>query len=343
MFTAIACDFASVHPLPEMVQSKCCVLPVRPSAAGGDSLANEMNKIMLPIRRNVVLLISIMLLHGTALDAQDQPPAAQKPLGLDLSNVNQDGPIDSAAVLKKMGYQDPAEKVLATLADPPGATRISKQSSLWIDPKQHRVFVDGYVSLRDAPLEMFACPAGTKEHESVVATLAKSSEVHAALLAVGAMPGTTVKFTPKYVPATGQRVRVWVLYRDPEGKFRYADARNWVRQGETVKPLEMDWVFAGSVNWTDPQDGKSYYQADGGELICVSNFGTAMLDLPIESSDSNGSLSYMAFTDRIPPDLTPVRLMLVPIPIPSDQPARPHETLPNPELVPDESLLPLKK
>jgi hypothetical protein len=275
------------------------------------------------------------LVAGQRLFAQDTK-------GLDLSEVPQDGPIDADVALRAMGYQDPIHKVTAALADPPNATRLAKKSALWVDVKNHRVYVDGYVSLRDAPLEMFACPAGTKEHESIVATLARSNEVHAALLAVGAMPGTTVKFDPKYVPATGQRIRVWVLYRDAEGEFKYADARSWVRQGDSDKAMEMDWVFAGSSTWTDPQDGVTYYQANSGEMICVSNFGTAMLDLPIESSDSNAALSFRAFTERIPPDLTPVRLMLVPISVPSDQPTESGKSLPKPDQVPEEALLPMK-
>jgi len=275
---------------------------------------------------------------------ENKPPttATAKPLGLDLSEAVKAGPVDPDATLKELGYEDPSDQVRATLADPPGGKRISKQSQVWVDVKNHRVFVDGYVSLRDAPLEMFACPAGTKEHESIVGTVAKSNEVHAALLAIGAMPGTPVQFDPKYVSATGQRIRVWILYRDADGKFKTADARSWVRLGDTDKALEMDWVFAGSTTWIDPEDGKAHYQANSGEMICVSNFSTAMLDLPIESSASNGQQQFMAFTDRIPANLTPVRLMLVPIPIPSDTPADPASATPNPDQTPDESLLPLR-
>jgi hypothetical protein len=278
-------------------------------------------------------------------DVKDTAKSDQKPapgLGLPMPGTTPATPVDPDATLKELGYEDPVEKVRGVLADPPGAKRISEKSSLWVDVKKRRVYVDGYVSLRDAPLEMFACPAGTKEHESIVATLARSREVHAALLAIGAAPGTTVKFQPNYVPATGQRIRVWVMYRDPAGKFQYTDARKWVRKGETKESLETDWVFGGSAFWTDPADGKSYYQADSGELICVSNFGTAMMDLPVESSDSNESLSYMAYTDRIPPDLTPIRLMLVPIPSLSDKPADPASNPPAPDQAPDESLMPLK-
>ena len=81
---------------------------------------------------------------------------------------------------------------------------------------------------------------------------------------------------------------------------------------ETKKPMKHDWVFGGSGFWTDETTGKKYYHADAGDLICVSNFSTAMLDLPIESSQANDGLLYSAFTERIPPRGTKVRLVLTP-------------------------------
>lgn len=66
--------------------------------------------------------------------------------------------------------------------------------------------------------------------------------------------------------------------------------------------------------WTDPLDGKEYYQADGGDLICVSNFPTATLDIPIESSQSNDALLFEVFEGRVPPRGTPVEIILAPAP-----------------------------
>ncbi|MEX0978835.1 MAG: YdjY domain-containing protein, partial [Pirellulales bacterium] len=54
------------------------------------------------------------------------------------------------------------------------------------------------------------------------------------------------------------------------------------------------------------------YLAESGDFICVSNFPSAMLDLPVKSSQANESLLYEAFTDRIPPVGTRVRLVLTP-------------------------------
>ncbi|MFM8893500.1 MAG: hypothetical protein ACKOTB_18140, partial [Planctomycetia bacterium] len=48
------------------------------------------------------------------------------------------------------------------------------------------------------------------------------------------------------------------------------------------------------------------------DLVCLSNFPTAMLDLPIESSQSNEALLFEAFDGRIPPRGTVVDMILTP-------------------------------
>ncbi|TWT79334.1 hypothetical protein CA13_07330 [Planctomycetes bacterium CA13] len=224
---------------------------------------------------------------------------------------------------------------------PPHARPLRKDSFLWVDRDKKRVYIDGYLAMDRGPLEMFACPRGTKEHESIVATIARSSEVHAALLAVGTMPGTPVRFDPEFLPPTGQRVRVWVSWRDEKGKYHVSDARRWVKESESGKQMQPDWVFAGSGFWTDPSDNKQYYRADGGDMICVSNFSSAMLDIGAASSASADSLLYTPFTGRIPPRHTLVRLTLVPIPIPTDKPK--HEDAIDPDKPPGDEILPVKK
>ena len=57
---------------------------------------------------------------------------------------------------------------------------------------------------------------------------------------------------------------------------------------------------------------KQYYLAEAGDFICVSNFPDAMLDLPIESTDSNDALEFEAFTEHIPPRGTKVTVVLAP-------------------------------
>jgi len=245
--------------------------------------------------------------------------------------------------------ETPLDVLQRTFLAPPAAKSLGPDSRLWVDPAKKRVYVDGYVAVNRGPLEMFACPYGTKEHESVVATVARSSQVHAALLAIGAKTGTPVRFEPAFLPPTGQRIRVWVTWRDEEKKFHAMDARQWVRDADSGEPLEPDWVFAGSGFWTDPIDNKQYYMADGGDMICVSNFSTAMMDIGAASSASTDALLYEPFTERIPERGTLVRLVLVPIAIPTDQPSSDQPSSSSgatekpSEVVPTEDTLPLKK
>jgi hypothetical protein len=199
------------------------------------------------------------------------------------------------------------------LPEPDGAVRLSPKFDVWLDAKQGVVIVDGLVSLRRGMLEMFACTRNTKEHESVVSVNTQAFLVHAALMRLGAEPGHPVQFVPEYRPPSGTEIAIDVQWRDADGKQQTARAQDWVRDVRTQKAMTHPWVFAGSRFWIDEETGKQYYQAEGGDFICVSNFGTAMLDVPIESSQSNEALEFEAFTEQIPPLGTPVRLLLRPI------------------------------
>ena len=174
--------------------------------------------------------------------------------------------------------------------------------------------VDGHVCLRDGQLEMFACPKGTKEHESVIALHTKAYLVHAALLAVGAKPGKPATWDPKYEPASGTVIDIHLLWTDKEGKRHRMKAQEWIKHVPTGKPMTHDWVFAGSGFWVDERTGEKHYQAEAGDLVCVSNFSTATLDLPVKSSQENSNLLFVANTDKIPPLQTKVRVVFIPRP-----------------------------
>jgi hypothetical protein len=212
----------------------------------------------------------------------------------------------------------PAEVSGATTPSPPelpepkGAKRLSPQYDIWIDPKEKAVLIDGQISLREGMLEMFACTRNTKEHESIVSANTKAYLAHAALLSLGAEPGSPVQWMPEYKPPSGTEIEVLVRWVDERGKEQTARAQDWVKDIRTAKAMTHPFVFAGSAFWTDAETGKRYYQAEGGDFICVSNFSTAMLDIPVESSQANTELAFEAFTERIPPLGAPVRLVLKP-------------------------------
>ena len=199
----------------------------------------------------------------------------------------------------------------------PGLKHLSKEFDVWFDPKQKRVVMQAEVCQRNAVLEVFACNhlwttdpegrrvrQGTKEHEAVLTINTTAVLVHTALLLAEANPGSPARFppqVPEYQPAHGERIEVTLHWTDRDGKPHTARAQDWIRDTATKKPLDQPWVFGGSVFWVDEKTGQKHYGAEAGELICVSNFGTALMDLPIKSSDANEERLFEAFTERIPP------------------------------------------
>jgi len=192
-------------------------------------------------------------------------------------------------------------------------TRLDPKAAIWVDAENKRLVMMGRVVLREAPLEMFACLRNSKEHESIVALDVfdeQAYKIHAGLLAIGAESGHSVRWDPVYEPASGDEIGVEVRYKDQEGNLKQVPAQQWITNHRTGKTMDYPWVFAGSGFWEDARTGKRHYQAAGGDIICVSNFTTAILDLPIQSSQSNDALLFRANTEAIPAAGTPVTLVL---------------------------------
>jgi len=207
------------------------------------------------------------------------------------------------------------KKVQTTKAEagpPAKKAEIGKNVFLEIRPDKRRVLVNAYVCQRQTRLEQLMCRKGTKEHEAILAADMDARHIHAALLACGAEPGSPVRYDP-YRAAHGPRVRVLVQYQDGD-KTITRPAQQWVRHVKTRKDLEYDWVFAGSRFSPPPEkDLPPIYEANIGDVICVSNFDTAMLDLPVASSKDDADLEYEAHTERIPALGSPVVVILEPV------------------------------
>jgi len=186
---------------------------------------------------------------------------------------------------------------------------------LWFDPRTKQLVIRARVALREGPLEHLLCLKGTKEHEAVLATDAVPRQIHAGLLLTGAEAGHPVRFLPKFVPPAGSSIAIELQWKEKD-KVQTADARSWVRNERTKKPLNIDWVFAGSELIDDPITKRRVYTADDGDLITVANFANAILDLPFASTANDADRSFVANTERIPPRSTIVTMFLKPRPAP---------------------------
>jgi hypothetical protein len=189
--------------------------------------------------------------------------------------------------------------------------------NVWLETQgeKRRVLIKSYVCLREGQLEQLLCRRHTKEHEAILAADLDAKDIHTVLMLAGAEPGSVVQYEPTYRPPTGQKIKITLQYEEA-GKLITTTAQKWVRDAQTRKDLEYDWVFAGSALYPDPLDKAKppFYGANVGDVICVSNFEDALLDLPIKSSKDNAELVYEANTERIPPLETVVTIILEPLP-----------------------------
>ncbi len=251
------------------------------------------------------LLLSLTMFVVSPLLAQElDPTVVDEPTKEAAEPVAEQNPPEQAVKAEE-------KKETWPFGDPKDGVRLSPKDRVWVIGKKKMVILDGVVCMREGQLEMFACPPQTKEHESLISVRAVPELVHAGLLAVGAKAGHPVKFDP-YAAATGTEIEIRLLWVDKDGKRKNCLAQEWVRNARTRKKMEHHWVFGGSGFWTDEDTGKRHYYANAGDFICVSNFGTAMLDLPINSSQANGALLFEAFTENMPPLKTKVRMVLTP-------------------------------
>jgi len=178
-----------------------------------------------------------------------------------------------------------------------------------------RVILKAEVCLREGPqLEGLLCRKMTKEHEYILHLDADARQVHTALIAAGAKPGSPVKFEPRYSPASGSTIKITLQYQK-DGKLVRVPAQEWILDGKHNKALQDDWVFGGSILISDPDDPKQtpIYLANHGDMVCVCNMESAMLDLPVRSPKKFEDRVFKPFTERIPPLDTPVDVILEPV------------------------------
>ena len=188
-----------------------------------------------------------------------------------------------------------------------------KNITLLIQGDKRSVQVDTVVCLREGPLEQLLTRKGAKEHEAILAADIDARDLHKVLLLTGVEPGSPVVYQPKFKAPTGPTVKVFVKWEE-KGKLRTEPAQKWIMNGTTKKELNSDWVFAGSRFVKNLEEGKpDYYLANDGDVVCVANFESALLDLPFNSAKAWAERSFVAFTERIPPKDTKVALILEPV------------------------------
>lgn len=169
-------------------------------------------------------------------------------------------------------------------------------------------------------LEVLACSSDTREHEAVVVTQAKPSQVHAALLAIGLEPGKPGSYSwlgerVEATAPTGPRVRVEVIVGDGEASLITdwaVDARNGRTLTEALREVGHAMLFAGSVS-TERSGGVTYLGDGGGTLVGLSTFGTETVacETMFNPDSAIEEPVWIANTKLVPPAGTAVRVRII--------------------------------
>ena len=212
-----------------------------------------------------------------------------------------------------------------------------------IDLEKRCVDLEATICLERGLLELVACAKGSKEHESIVAVLAKGMHIHTALLLLGANNGNPAmrkqigEENKRWVniPPQGDPIDVFLVITNKDGKAIERPISDFIirttgrvdevdgniitaadrakqRVGNKQNILPHTFVFAGS-HLRDNGPGPRDYLADlSGNVISIATFGDEVLCLPFHQTHENDALIWQIKPDALPTVGTKVILRLRP-------------------------------
>jgi hypothetical protein len=242
----------------------------------------------------------------------------------------------------------------ATTVTLPAALQQLNFPGVAINVQERCVDVESSVCLHRGELELVACTKGTKEHESIVAIEAKPVHIHAALLLLGAKPGSPATRQQLGdqagrwidVPPSGGPVDVFLVFEGKEGKMVehpisdfIAPSSKWsddsASADQEARFPTHTFLFAGSVLYGDGPGPRRYLSDTSGNVISLATFGDELLCLPEVHSHDNRALMWQVNATNLPAVGSKVTLRLRPHILPAAKAAKTNESpsVPVPEPV----------
>lgn len=194
----------------------------------------------------------------------------------------------------------------------PQAGKVGKLPFVAFDAKRKQVRVECEALGVEAPLEFFCVRNGGSEHESVLRTPAKPSDIHTALLAIGLQPGKPLSYSEaanKWVPPQGPPLNIHLEW-EKDGKTVNVPAYRTMRDLKTKKEMKpTHWVYCGSRVMDD-----GAFAADvTGYVVSVVNFDLTLIDIPDLASADNDTLEWERNPEVAPPARTKVTMVIEPV------------------------------
>lgn len=227
--------------------------------------------------------------------AYEDPVAQQAPAPDPVPLGARDGPGEPIGAAKPVAPPDETPEAVGRggVSEDERSVMIEVLPHVRIDRNRAMVEFDGVIAI-DAHhpqtpivyLEQLVCTPDSLEHESIVVSGARPSHVHAALVMVGAEPGSPGSWELNAegmiaVPPAGSSLNVKFVTTDADGGDHEHDACAWAKRLDTGERLcdalaresRRLWAFGGSRMrvWR----GSEVYEADmTGTLVGLCTFGS---------------------------------------------------------------------
>lgn len=279
-----------------------------------------------------VMLLLVPLAGGSCRSGGDEPRAiapeepapATTPLAAERDehppvDEPREEPIASPPVARDQDPEREREPREVTAADAPQ----------WVQPFPHVrvnlrervVEFDGEVCLTEGWLEQIVCTPGTREHETLIVSRVRPSNLHAAMLMARFEPGRPGRWTYEndtyaVIHPTGEAVRISVRYLDGRDELVEHPVSKWVRDhlGEQ-EFADQPWMFGGSMiapNAAFMGPGEHYVADMTGSIVGLVTFGDELLGWRevIADQAAVSEPEWEANTDTMPPVGTKVTVIL---------------------------------
>ncbi len=280
---------------------------------------------------------------------RDQPAPIRGPVGFLklLAALALPGLVLGAAEISPDTFPTHQPALAGGHADSSAAAAVGKLKfpGLAINLEERCVDVEASVCLRRGLLELVACTKGTKEHESIVVMEAKPMHIHAALLLLGAKPGSPATRQQLGdqaerwidVPPRGGAVDVSLVLMGEGGKWAERPISDFIVRSrpKSAAPASaapepkfptLTFLFAGSVLHGDGPGPRRYLSDDSGNVISLSTFGDELLCLPAIHSQANDALQWQVNPTHLPAIGSNVTLRLRPQRLPATTAAKANQS-----------------
>ena len=204
----------------------------------------------------------------------------------------------------------------------PGAEEALRKlnlSGIKLNLKERCIDVNATVCLHEGLLELVACTKGSKEHESILSIAARPMHIHAAMLLMGARPGTPAmrkardEARTRWVPVepAGDPIVVSLVFPDSKGKPQehpiskfispaQPDEISGIPAKKKLKTFPASFLFAGSHLVENGSGPKKYVCEQSGNVISISTFGDELLCLPGIHGHQNNGLAWQVNPKGLP-------------------------------------------